>query len=235
MPRTSHSPRALLKRALDPLTGFRACASRPGDLGQALGRMVLWRAPFWTLSTLIQLEGYRRFHQILVSPLEPRFQGLVDGLGMSAVHLRALGDFLPAAPAASVALPWIAALSPLAVLSLWMHHWAWDHLALWMLRGVGPGKARASALAEAEALTVGVLVRPLTLLAEIPYLGWIFATLGLVGGIYAWALRGIALAAWHECPLWKGIAATLLHLVLVGLFYGAVAVVVVLAAFAFVA
>jgi len=197
--------------------------------------MVLWRAPFWTLSTLIQLEGYRRLHHLLSSPMEPRFQGFVDSLGLTTVQLRALADFLPAPPAASVALPWIAAISPLAVLSLWMHHWAWDHLALWILRGVGPGKARASALAEAEALTVGVLVRPLTLLAEIPYLGWVFATLGLVGGIYAWALRGIALSAWHECPLWKGLAATILHLLLVGLFYGTMVAVAVLAVFAFVA
>jgi len=35
-------------------------------------------------------------------------------------------------------------------------------------------------------------------------------------GIYFWIIRGYALAAWHGCPPWKGVVATLLHVVLVG-------------------
>jgi len=32
--------------------------------------------------------------------------------------------------------------------------------------------------------------------------------------IYFWLIRGHALAAWHGCPVWKGVAATILNMVL---------------------
>jgi hypothetical protein len=34
--------------------------------------------------------------------------------------------------------------------------------------------------------------------------------------VYFWVLRGYALAAWHGCPVWKGVVATLLHAFLMG-------------------
>ena len=41
--------------------------------------------------------------------------------------------------------------------------------------------------------------------------------LGLLGA-YFWILRGFALAAFHDCPLWKGIVATLLHILIAACF-----------------
>ena len=77
---------------------------------------------------------------------------------------------------------------------------------------------RLTLAADAEALKVGVLGAVLDLLSGIPGAGCLFQVLLLPVGIYFWILRGYALAAWHGCPVWKGVVATLLHAFLTGLF-----------------
>lgn len=224
MPLLGLSPHALFRRALAPFPAFRARATVVTALGPALGGLLLWRSPLWLLGTLLELAMVRR----VLEALGRGDVGILGSLGLSPGDLAPVLSALPPLPTPLQALPWLALAAPLAVLGLWMHHWAWDHLALWLLRGVGPGGSRASALAEAEALTVGALVLPLGLLASLPGVAALFGLASLLGGLYAWGLRGVALAAWHGCPLWKGLAATLLHMVLVGLFYGALALATVL-------
>jgi hypothetical protein len=113
------------------------------------------------------------------------------------------------------------------VLSIWLHDAVWDHLALWLLRGLGrPRSFRDTLVADAEALKVGVFG---ALAGLLKYLGIGFTLLVWPVGIYFWILRGYALSAWHGCPVWKGVVATLLHAALMGLLvFGFLAMVAVL-------
>jgi hypothetical protein len=131
---------------------------------------------------------------------------------MDPADLRAALQSLPPLPGLARALPWLVPLAPLAVLGLWLHDAAWDHLGLWLLRGTRRQEPlRATLAAEAEALKVGVLGALAGLAAQLPGSGAAAALLALAAGAWCWILRGYALAAWHGCPPWKGVLATLLH------------------------
>jgi hypothetical protein len=135
--------------------------------------------------------------------------------GFDAAGLRAALASLPPAPAWWRALPWLAVLAPLGVVATWMHDAVWDHLALWLLGGLGrPRSFRATLVADAEALKVGVFG---ALAGLLKHLGLAYAVLLWPVAVYFWILRGYALAAWHGCPAWKGVVATLLHAALMGL------------------
>jgi hypothetical protein len=104
-----------------------------------------------------------------------------------------------------------------------MHNVAWDHAALWMLRGTKPEKSLGlSCTAIAEAMGATSFASLLGLLAAIPFLGTFMFFLLAPLDVYYWCLRGIGLAAYHGCPVWKGVAATVLHVCLVFFFYGLV-------------
>jgi hypothetical protein len=64
---------------------------------------------------------------------------------------------------------------------------------------------------------VGALGTLVSLLLFLPYVGWILVLPVFALQSYFWILRGYALSAFHGCPLWKGIGATLLHAALLGL------------------
>jgi hypothetical protein len=77
---------------------------------------------------------------------------------------------------------------------------------------------KATLAAEAQVQAVGWIGTALGLLAFLPGPGG-WAGLALLPlTVWLWLLRGWALAAHHGCPVWKGVVATLLHLVLFGLF-----------------
>jgi hypothetical protein len=223
--------RGLWECARAPRLGFRARAARRPGLKEAGLDLLLTR----TLPTLAALMlGYREISQGLLAvqrmdgPLwDQVWSRLPDQV--APADLRAAMAGLPTLPGLGRMLPWLALLAPLGVLSLWLHDAVWDHMALWLLGGLGGRKCfRTTLVADAEALNVATLGTAAGLLKFLPG-GMVFAVLLLPVGVYFWVLRGYALAAWHGCPPWKGVVATLLHAFLMGiLVFGTLAVFAVL-------
>jgi hypothetical protein len=86
-----------------------------------------------------------------------------------------------------------------------------------MLRGLKTQHSfRVTLLADADALGAGSLGALIGLLVYLPGLGPLFLVPCSAIATYFWVLRGFALAAFHGCPIWKGILATLLHALLMG-------------------
>jgi hypothetical protein len=202
-----------------PRPGFRARAARRPELRAALlGLLRIRTLPtlaLLALGYLALVQGYDRARNLdgpLWSQLASR---LPEGVGPT--DLRAALAVLPALPGLARVLPGLVLVAPLGVLSLWLHDAVWDHLALWLLRGLaGPHSLRTTLVADAEALQVGVFG---ALAGLLPYLlgsGLLWTALLLPVALYFWVLRGFALAAWHGCPVWKGVLATLLHGLLMG-------------------
>jgi hypothetical protein len=223
--------RDLWKCALAPAGGFRArAAARPG-LGPAVRELLRVR----TLPALAALvlgyaafaAGYGRIARMEGPIWDMLWARLPDQV--SPGDLKAAMANLPALPGWGHALPWLAVLAPLGVLSIWLHDAVWDHMALWALRGLsGRGSFRVTLEADAQALTVGVVGALAGLLKYLPGAGFLLGIALLPVAVYFWVLRGYALAAWHGCPVWKGIAATLLHAALMGLLvFGTLAMVAV--------
>jgi len=209
----------------EPGAGFRDQAARRPPLGRAVRDLLVIR----TLPALAGLAlGYLGLARACTRLRQPN--GPVWDLVRSRwpdlaqpEALKAALEGLPPVPGIGRALPWLALLAPVAVLGLWLHDAVWDHLALWLLRGLGPGRFRDTLVAEAQALQVGVFG---ALAGLLRYLGLVMGVLLCPVGLYFWILRGLALSAWHGCPAWKGILATLLHaLLLLVLFLGLLALV----------
>jgi hypothetical protein len=207
-------PNRILDRILAPAAGFRRRAGEAPGMAEALGGMLLLRVPTaWAGLALGYAALVRSWAQAgqLQGPFWDNLRTRLPE-GMDPADLGAALGALPPLPTWTRALPWLALLAPLAVLGLWLHDAAWDHLGLWLLRGAAPRQPlRATLLAEAEALKVGTLGALAGLAAQLPWTGPAVALLALAAAAYCWILRGYALAAWHGCPPWKGVLATLLH------------------------
>jgi hypothetical protein len=200
-----------------PGTGFQYLASRNSGLIDALSRMLLWRVPLTLAEGILACWSLGGVYRAISNPGSPLWQTIARSLPpeMEWGDIHAMLRELPPFPELSKILPWLALLAPFYLLSLWLHDAVWDHGCLWLLKGVGRTRGfRTTLVAEAEALTVGSLGALAGLLVYLPKLGmWFTVPIGCLG-IFFWILRGYALAAFHGCPIWKGVLATLLHAVL---------------------
>ncbi|HEX9010107.1 MAG TPA: hypothetical protein VF804_07055 [Holophagaceae bacterium] len=211
-----------LRRALEalrrPAPAFQGIAAEGPGLGASLRRMLAWWLPpallhagFTALSALRAWEGLRAGRL-------PPWSGLLPAW-VDPDDLRELLAHLPPPPAAGAVGACLLILVPLGVLGIWLHDAVWDHTCLWLLGGLKQKRGfRATLVAEAQVLRVAALGSWVGLLGLLPVAGTLLALpLALLEG-WLWILRGFALAAFHGCETWKGIAATVLHAVLMGLF-----------------
>jgi hypothetical protein len=211
--------RNLWDRALAPAAGFRTrAACRPGLAGAARD-LLLVRTPPALAGLVLGYAGFAQAYGRIARTEGPLWDMVWERLpeGVNRADLQAALQNLPPLPDWFRVLPWLALLAPLGVLSIWLHDAMWDHLALWMLRGLsGPRSFRVTLEADAEALKVGAVGALAGLLKHLPGLGCVLGLLLVPVGVWFWVLRGYALAAWHGCPAWKGVLATLLHAAIMG-------------------
>ncbi|MCL1908593.1 MAG: hypothetical protein FWG12_04405 [Holophagaceae bacterium] len=152
-----------------------------------------------------------------LTELAEYFGGLSPDLHDSFIRL----GQLPELPPLSSAWPWLGIFSFFCIIGLWMHNVAWDHAALWMLGGTREEQSfRHSCVAVAEAMGAASYGSLLGFAPILPQVGLLAVPAVTAANIYYWGLRGIGLSAYHGCPVWKGIVATILHLLLATIFYG---------------
>lgn len=192
-----------------------AFATPPPPLGRAVREMVLVWVPLalsntaWILWRTVQVyDGLRMGTHAPVA---------LNWLGVDPADIQDLIAKLPAPPAMNQIWPWLLLAVPLGVLGTWLHHAVWDHLGLWLLGGLKERRGfRTSLLAEAEALRIAALGTLVGFLGYLPGLNLLLALPLLLLDAYLWLFRGFALAARHGCEPWRGVAATVLHAVLLG-------------------
>lgn len=209
--------RPLLAAALRPWDTFPRWAERPAPWPQALQRMLLLRIPLAWAELLLGWWSLAAMLRGLPGRVAPLMASWGADRGIDVRELQGIIDQLPPLPSLGQVWPWLLLAAPVFLIGAWAHHAVWDHTCLWMLRGVNPKVGfRGSLEAEAEALAVGSVGAAVGLLGAVPIVGLVLGVpLGLVG-LWFWVLRGYALAARHGCPAWKGVVATVLHLVLAG-------------------
>ncbi len=206
----------LWRRVVSPTEAFRQRAAEAPRLLSSLGILLLLRSPLVFVESLI---GYWTLCQTFASlrvmdGKAAQWIGLLP-LSLTMDDWRRLVADLPALPGVARALPWLLLLAPVWVLGLWLHDAVWDHGCLWMLGGLKSRRGlRVTLVAEAEALSAGCFGAAAGLLGSLPGVGWMLALPLAAVAAWFWVLRGFALAAWHGCPLWKGVTATVLHAVL---------------------
>ncbi|MDP1832058.1 MAG: hypothetical protein Q8K67_08360 [Geothrix sp.] len=192
-----------------------AFAAPPPALGPAVRDMALVWIPLALLNAAWTawraLQAYDALRRGAIAP------GILGWLGADPADFQELVSALPASPAYGQVWPWLLLAVPLGVLGTWLHHAVWDHAGLWLLGGLKERRGfRTSLLAEAEALRIAALGTLLGLLGFVPVLGWVLALPLMLLDAYLWLFRGFALAARHGCEPWRGIAATGVHVLLLG-------------------
>jgi hypothetical protein len=221
----------LWRRARAPEKAFRELAAGNPRLGPSLVRLLLLRAPVACAEGLFLYWGILRLYRAAVDLGSPLWARILPHLPpeLPLEELQGLLDGAPAFPTLAKVLPWLLLAAPIYVLSLWIHDAVWDHGCLWLFRGVKRSPSFGTTLlAEAEALQVGVLGALAGLLTSLPGVGWLLYLPVSCVGAYFWILRGVALAAFHDCPVWKGILATIVHAMLMACFLAASAGLVIL-------
>jgi hypothetical protein len=175
---------------------------------------LVWMPVALVNATWMVWRGLRAYETLRSEGLPP---WLVGWLGTDPTDLHSLLRNLPAAPALGRIWPWLLVVVPLGVLGTWLHHAVWDHTALWLLGGLKEKRGfRTSLLAEAEVLRIIAVGTLLGLLGFVPVLGLLLALPLMLLDVYLWLFRGFALAARHGCEPWRGVAATVLHAILLG-------------------
>lgn len=206
-------PQELWEAALRPQRVFPAQAKDPRGSGRAFAGMMAWRVPLGVLGAVAAVRGLLLGLDQFRHLEGPWAQVVLTGVpGMAPEDLKAALAELPQLPSLYGALPWILLLVPLGMAGAWLHHSVWDHTCLWLLRGLRKEQPwKATLEAEALALEVGAVGAALGLLTLLPLIGSFLWPIMLGLDIWFWCLRGVALASFHGCPLWKGVVATLLH------------------------
>lgn len=211
----------LIHRAVHPVEGFQERNAESPQLRVSFGWMLFLRGSISTLAGLLTLHAVYRDYPAFKNFQSPMWQQIMQSLpaGISGDDVRILLSGLPDLPSWASLWPWILLLAPVGIASAWLHNSVWDHMCLWLLGGVKrTGTWRTTFIAEAEAMQVGALGAAFALLGFIPVAGLLLTPLFMLSGAYFWMLRGLALAAFHHAPMWKGVTATLLHILLAMLF-----------------
>lgn len=212
--------RQLWRRARHPADAFRELALQDPAWLPSLGRMLLLRVPValvaWCIG-IVKLSALYAGIRSLEGPVWTRVMELLPGLNLDLdpQDLRALVSGLPQPPPLGTLLAWGLVVVPVGILGLWLHNAAWDHGCLWLLGGLKKHRGpRRTLSAESEAMAVGVFAAVASLLGDIPFLGLLLGLPLALLTLYFWVLRGFSLAAFHEVEPWRGVTATVLHLVL---------------------
>jgi hypothetical protein len=209
--------RVLGRRAIAPEQEFRILAGEAPRMGPSVARLLLLRSPLAFLEMVLMYWGFLRLYRNVANLDGPLWNLVLQRMpsDLNPEDIRYFLKDLPTLPTLGRVLPWLLLAAPLYVLSLWLHDAVWDHGCLWMLGGLKTKRGfRMSLLADSEALQVGAFGAALGLLTSLPTVGWVLSfPVGIVGA-YFWILRGFALAAFHGCPTWKGVVATVLHVLL---------------------
>lgn len=213
-------PGAPFRFALKPLEGFKAEAGSGPAAGPAFLRMLAWRTGLGWLDGALSLWGFAAGYASFRAMEGPLWGRVLEALAqmngeVRPEDLKEMLTQLPALPPLPLLLLWMLPLVPLGVASAWLHNVVWDHGCLWLLRGVERNRGwRTTMRAESTAMWAGSAGVALGLLGHAPVLGLLLGPVLAAVGVYFWVLRGVALATFHGCPVWKGVVATLLHVVI---------------------